>query len=59
MTQKEWDTYCDDVYEAEKRHKNSSDTPYNLAWNFREISKRKWNAEMFDIPYVSVFEGVE
>lgn len=56
MTQNEWDAYCYDVHESERRYKNKSDTPNNLAWNFREISKRKINAEMYDIPYVSIFE---
>ena len=56
MTQKEWDAYCYDAHEAERRYKNKSESPEKLAWNFREISKRKWNSEMYSIPYTSVLE---
>jgi hypothetical protein len=59
MTHEEWATYHNDVVRSEKMLKeNNNEVSMELAMIFRAINCRKFNAEMYDRPYVSVFGEV-
>ena len=51
MTPNEFAVYTSDIQKADKMFSQHKD----VSCEYREIFKRKFEADMYDIPYVSVF----
>lgn len=59
MSDKEYMIYCDDcqrLYCLEKMQDKGRDVGYNLPVLHHNISKAKWNCELYGEPYTSIFE---
>lgn len=61
MTEKEFATFHNDKVKANKifaEQLKGNMLHIDLATIFRNINKQKFESDMYDIPYVSVFEEV-